>query len=322
MKILLIGATGQVGFAVATALAGSSHSLTVLVRKTAKLGFAANVSVIQVDALDASAFDQALLGQDTVIYGVGLPEQFAPKKDLFERINLGLTTVFMQSLVKSSVRRLIYISTYEVFRAEAGLIRETYPIANSAELSPYFAAMVQAYCQVRETAEQHHIALTTIHPAAVYGGRDTSDGITHYLENILNHRYLKIPTILAGRFPVVHADRLATAISLSLDHEGAFIVSEGMTSLKQIALELRQLAPCFVPPQLPRAMVYASITVMEAGARLVGMRPLLSVSQLDFITKGDEPLADRAKAVMGWEAGDLQSGLSRYLSRRQSLLEG
>ncbi len=316
MKILLIGATGQIGFALATRLASTAHSLTVLVRAHAKLGFAPNVSVIKADALDEAEFKRALEGMDAVIYGIGLPEQFTPTKDLFERVNLGLCATFMKALAKSTVKRLVYISTYEVFEAKAGLIRESHSLSNPSTLSPYFAAMVKAYSLVQEASLQHGIALTTIHPAAVYGGRDTGDGITHYLENIVNYRYHKIPTILAGRFPVVHTDSLANAIILSLDHKGAFIVSEGMTSLKELAQSLRQITPCFIPPQLPKAMVYASIAAMEFCARLIGTRPLLSVSQLDFITKGDEPLADRAKSVLGWKPNDLKSGLQAYASDR------
>jgi dihydroflavonol-4-reductase len=320
MKILLIGATGQIGYALATFLASTSHSLTVLVRDQAKLGFAPNVEVITARAFDAAVFERALRDQDMVIYGVGLPEQFAPKKDLFERINLNLSAVFLEALAKSAVKRLVYISTYEVFSAQAGVIRESHSLEDPTKLSPYFAAMGRAYRLVQETAKANGIALTTIHPAAVYGGRDTGDGITHYLENILNRRYLKIPTILSGRFPVVHAQALARAIALSFDHQGAFIVSEGMTSLKDLAQSLRQLAPCFIPPQLPRPLVYASIGLMETGARWLGMRPLLSVSQLDFITKGDEPLAEQAQSVLGWRPGKLEDGLRTYLAERKSLL--
>lgn len=37
---------------------------------------------------DATVFERALEGQDLVVYGVGLPEQFVPEKDMLERVNL------------------------------------------------------------------------------------------------------------------------------------------------------------------------------------------------------------------------------------------
>jgi nucleoside-diphosphate-sugar epimerase len=127
--------------------------------------------------------------------------------------------------------------------------------------------------------------LTTIRPAAVYGGRDTGDGVTHVIENVLNRRVLRIATILKGAFPVVHVDLLADAIVRAFDHVGAFIVSEGMTSLRDVAIAVRAHAPrAFVPPVVPAWMAYAAIGLLERVARWTGTRPIMSVSQLDFVT--------------------------------------
>jgi uncharacterized protein YbjT (DUF2867 family) len=160
MNTLLIGATGQIGYALAQNLSSSTKKLTVLVREKAKLGFASAVTLRSAAQFDEHVFEQALVGQDRVIYGIGLPEPFAPSKDMFDRINYDLSALFLKALTRSSVKRLAYIPAYEVFSVLAGVI---YP-----------------------------------------------------------------------------------------------------------------------SPQLPKPMVHASITAMEAGARLLGMRPLLSVSQLDF----------------------------------------
>lgn len=318
MNILLIGATGQVGFALAQKLATTPHTLTVLVRSGARLGFAPNVRVIEAPAFDGAVFSQALSGQDLVIYGIGLPEQYARDPAIFDQVNHQLFARFLDALCASPVRRLVYVSTYEVFEAVQGKIRESHAVADAAALSPYFGAMTRAYRLATETAARAGLALTTIHPAAVYGGRDTGDGVTHVIENVLNRRYLKIPTILKGDFPVVHADSLADAIVRTLDRPpGAFIVSEGMTTLKGVALAVRAQVPgAFVPPVVPAWMAYAAIGSMEQVARWLGLRPILSVSQLDFVTKGDEPLPERAVALLGWQPRSLEAGVQQYLRDR------
>ena len=56
-------------------------------------------------------------GMDIAIYGVGLPEQFAFDTGMFDRMNLGIFRAFLSALEKTPVRRLVYVSTYEVFRA-------------------------------------------------------------------------------------------------------------------------------------------------------------------------------------------------------------
>lgn len=321
MNILLIGATGQIGFALARKLATTSHVLTVLVRDGAQLGFAPTVRVIQAPAFDAAVFTRALAGQDLVVYGIGLPEQYARDPAIFDTVNHRLFATFLDALVASPLRRLVYVSTYEVFEPVQGRIREDHRVADPAALGPYFAAMTRAYRLALDTAARTGVALTTIHPAAVYGGRDTGDGVTHVIENVLNRRYLKIPTILKGNFPVVHADSLADAIVRAFDHTGAFIVSEGMTTLKGVALAVKAEAPgAFVPPVVPRWMAYAAIGAMERAARVLGLRPILSVSQLDFVTKGDEPLAERALSQLGWRPRALADGVKQYLRERSRWL--
>jgi len=75
------------------------------------------------------------------------------------------------------VRRLTYVSTYEVFEVIDNGIDETHPIADESEMTPYFQSMVRAYRIAVDFARAHDIQLTTIHPAAVYGGVNTGGGI-------------------------------------------------------------------------------------------------------------------------------------------------
>jgi dihydroflavonol-4-reductase len=317
VNILLVGATGQLGFALAQRLTQQRDKLTVLVRTGAELGFAPQVRVIQATRFDRAVFEQALQGQELVVYSVGLPEQYARDPAIFETVNHQLFGQFLDALEASPVCRLVYVSTYEVFQAREQRIRESHPLADPNTLSPYFAAMTRAYQRVQQTAARANLSLTTIHPAAVYGGRDTGDGLTHVIENVLNRRYWKIPTILKSRFPVVHADSLADAIFRSFGHTGAFIVSEGMTSLRELALAVKAEAPqAFSPPLVPRWMAYAAIGGMEQVARLTGLRPIMSTSQLDFVTKGDEPLAERAVSILGWKPRTLAEGVRLYLNSR------
>jgi nucleoside-diphosphate-sugar epimerase len=318
MHILLIGATGQIGYALAQALSVSDHQLTVMARRMPQPAFASNMQVLQVPEFTHAAFSQALQGIDLVIYGVGLPEQFAFDAGVFEQVNLGLFKQFLAALETTPVRRLVYISTYEVFKTVDGCIRESHPVSTLQGMTPYFQAMIQAYQLVQSTAARLPLQLTTIHPAAVYGGMDTGDGFTNYLENLIQWRLLKMPANVAGRYPVVHAASLADAIVLSLPHTGAFIVSEGMTSMPEMARALRKLTPSYVPMTLPKALAYVSAAFLELVARIIRKRPILAKVQVDFITSGSEPVAAQAQHTLGWKPQSLEQGLQRYLRERKS----
>lgn len=318
MKILLIGATGQIGYALTQALVAAGHTLTVMVRRMPQPSFAADVHVLQVPEFTHATFCQALQGIDTVVYGVGLPEQFAFDTRIFERVNYDLFSQFLAALETTPVRRLVYISTYEVFASINGTIRESHPISPVHGMTPYFAAMTRAYLLAQDTAARLSLQLTTIHPAAVYGGLDTGDGITNYLENLVNWRLLKMPANVAGRFPVVHAASLAQAIVVSLKHTGAFIVSEGMTSMPQMARALRLQTRSYVPLTLPKFLAYASAALLELLSRITQQRPILATVQVDFITNGSEPLATKAQQTLGWTPQSLDQGLARYLRERKN----
>jgi dihydroflavonol-4-reductase len=320
MKVLLVGATGQVGFALCHVLATQGHQLTVLVRRVGQRVFPAGTQVVVAPEFSQAVFAEQLAGQDIAIYGIGLPEQFTFDTEVFERVNLHLLKDFLAAMEKSALRRLVYISTYEVFAAQQGVIRESHPVSALDGLSPYFRAMTQAYVEATRFAQRSGTALTTIHPAALYGGLNTGEGFTNVIESLLNWRLWRLPVVLPGRFPLVHADSLAQAIVSAMDHPGAFIVSDGMSSLKQLSQALRKQASSYPAPQVPAALAYAATAPVEALGRALRIRPILCKVQLDFITLGSEPLAERAAATLRWAPMSLHEGLNRYLQDRARLL--
>ena len=198
MNILLIGATGQIGYALALILAKNDHHLRVLVRDKKKLPFPSNVDVLASQQFTVEAYKRALENVDSAIYAVGLPEQFTLCNDSFERVNYGLLTKFLKALEQSTVKRLVYISTYEVFSGVNNTIRESHSIADASQMTPYIQAMIKAYRLVTNYAAEHDLALTTIHPAAIYGGINTGDGITAYIEKLLKRQRLRMPIIING----------------------------------------------------------------------------------------------------------------------------
>ena len=146
-------------------------------------------------------FKSALSGVDHVIYGIGLPEQFQFDDSVFDKVNCQLLRTFLEALRDSGVRRLTYISTYEVFEVVGNEIDETHPIADESTMTPYFQSMVRAYRIAVEFARANGIELTTIHPAAVYGGRNTGGGITDYMENLASRNWHRLPFINPSSFP-------------------------------------------------------------------------------------------------------------------------
>lgn len=317
MRILIIGATGQIGYSLFQALVQTTHQNTVLVRDRTKCRWPGAARVIESRKFTPQAFRQALCSIDHVIYAAGLPEQFVPDTNAFERVNLDLLKAFLTELANVGPSALTYISTYEVFQAIDGIIRESHPVVSEDGFSPYVCSMIRAYRLVTDFAERNDIRLVTIHPAAVYGGLNTGDGFTNYLDNLRNKRFWRVPFVFKGRFPVISADFLADAIVASLAGEGAYIVSEQMATLRGIAKALRQHTDSYVPLNASVKIARAGATVLEWVSRLARTRPIMARVQIDFITQGFEPISERMIHELGWRPRTLDEGLAKYLGKKQ-----
>lgn len=318
MRVLLIGATGQIGTALMRALADTSLDVRALVRDPARVARPEEADVLSFRPFTEEVFERALKGVDHVIYGVGRPEQFLFDLSAFQRVNYGLLRRFLPALARSSCERLTYISTYEVFEERNGTVRESHSVTEDTRgMTPYFTAMTEAYHAVLEFSKTYRdTSVTTIHPAAVYGGRDTGQGITDYIENLLRGRFWRVPFIIEGRFPVVHAASLAEAVVDALDCQGPFLVSDEMTSLREIALTIHRLTGSYVPPTAPVWAARLGAAFLERLARLTRTPPIMSTVQVRFLTRGLEPLSEKAAAELDWQPMPLEEGLRRYVEHR------
>jgi dihydroflavonol-4-reductase len=316
MKILLLGATGQIGYALAMALARTEHQLSVVVRDASGLHFPDAVTLIEQPEFTLDVFRAALHDADHVIYGIGLPEQFLFDNSVFEKVNYDLFATFLEAMQNSRVRRLTYISTYEVFEVIDGVIDETHPIADESRMTPYSQSKVRAYRLAVDFARTSALQLTTIHPAAVYGGLNTGDGITDYMENLLWRKWYRAPFIYAGNFPVIHVDSLTDVIIKSLDMPGAYIASDEMTTLQCIAQAMRRQAGSYIPAVMPLGLVTLGVSVLEALAKVIRIKPLASAVQIDFITKGWMPNPAKAIRELCWKPMTLDEGIRRFLSKK------
>jgi uncharacterized protein YbjT (DUF2867 family) len=95
MKILLLGATGQIGHALTRALSQTEHQVSMLVRNASGQHFPEAVTVIERSEFTPEVFRSVLRDVDHVIYSIGLPEQFLFDNSVFERVNCEMLQAFL-----------------------------------------------------------------------------------------------------------------------------------------------------------------------------------------------------------------------------------
>ena len=106
------------------------------------------------------------------------------------------------------------------------------------------------------------------------------------------------------------------AISQSAFGE-AFIFSDVMTSLRELAIALKEQYPrAYVPVLIPAAMAEFNALIAELVSQYVTKStPLVARDHLRFIIQGYEPLPEKARQVLSWAPMSLQKGVSLFLER-------
>ncbi len=104
MKILVIGAGGRTGRAVVEQAVSAGHEVTAFVHKADEFNVA-NVRVIEGDAADSAAMDQAVLGQGAVLDTIGGK---TPYKET--TLESSAANTIIKAMQKNGVRRLVVTS--------------------------------------------------------------------------------------------------------------------------------------------------------------------------------------------------------------------
>ncbi|MBL8992374.1 MAG: NAD-dependent epimerase/dehydratase family protein, partial [Spirochaetia bacterium] len=305
-----------IGYPTSLALQEAGYSLRLLVRNKNPV-FPETAEIAEKKTFSQEVFSEALEGMDAAFYSLGLPEQWLADPGKFKTTNFDLLKIFLDSWVKSGVRKLIFVSTYEVFAPIVEKIREDHPLFLH-HASTYFKVMTLAYLMVKEFTQKHGLKLITIHPAAVYGGPNTGRGATDFLLNAKNRNILKLPALFKTSFPVVHVDSLARGIIKAIEKDRwgeSYLFSDQMTSLEEMAKTLKALEPrSWIPPRLPVWFVRVLAFILELLSKWVTHRPPLTAKvQIDFLTKGMTPITEKAVRDLDWKPMPLQEGLQRFL---------
>lgn len=163
MKVLIAGAASRLGRAIAEALA-ADHPLRLLERTPVAPD--EHADFIQGDLVDPDVVRQAVCGMEAVIH-TGEPPDELPTEDL-EREQCLLdyatrgTHVLLSAAIEAGIRRFVYGSTLEIFRAYPDdlYISELWkprPTPETGSMSRYLGELV-----CREFAREYMISVTAL----------------------------------------------------------------------------------------------------------------------------------------------------------------
>ena len=325
MKVLVTGATGKVGNALAAALLERGEEVRVLVRDPDRAAsvLPSGVEVAKGDATEPATLAPAVAGCELVFNAMGLPEQWFADEGIFDRVNAVGSGDLAAASRQAGVRRFIHTSTNDVFHAEQGASFDESEVATYPKGTAYERSKQGAERRVLSQRDGMEVVITN--PTGVYGPGPSS---SHTLENGLFRPLVekKLPAMVPGGMGLVFVDGVVqghlAAAEVGKDGE-RYILTDAYVELPDLARAVVRIAGRGrVPPTMPLPVAKAFATAGEGISGVIKRPPMLAKGQLHFFQWQARADASKAQRELGFTPTPLEDGLQRTLESMGLLSAG
>ena len=312
MRVVITGATGNVGTSLLEALARDARITSVLgiARRMPEVSFP-KTDIVAADVSESNLIS-LFEGADAVVH---LAWQIQPGRDaaLLERINVAGSRRVFEAVAQSGAKALIYASSVGAYGPRTGLqpVDESWPTTGirSSRYSTQKAKVEHAL----DAIEQAHpeLRVVRLRPALIFKREAGSEIRRYFLGPLVprfpfrKRRVPLVPQVAGLVFQALHSSDVAEAYRLALvqDVRGAFnLAADPMLDADRLA-QVLHAAKVGIPKALLRSLVWLSY------------RLHLQPTDPGWLDMGLElPLLDttRAMTVLGWAPS---------ISSTQALLE-
>jgi nucleoside-diphosphate-sugar epimerase len=312
-RILVTGATGFIGGAVARRLLSEGLKVRVMARQPEKAaGLAAlGAEVVLGDLGDEDLLERAAAGCAVVIHAAA---QVAakPTRSEFMGPNAGGTENILLASANAGVQRFVHLSSIAVFGFPAfGEITDSSPRRPAGE--SYSDSKLAAEEAVWSFCRERSLPFTMLRPSCVYG-----PGSPHWsIVPLKRIRKGKMPLVAGGRgaFNYVYIDNLVDAIALVARDDRAlgeaFIVNDGTTTWREFFMAYARMAGRDKLRSVPFTVARLFLHARNLMARLRGRAPV-AARVLDFLAGSATFRETHLQETLGYRPQvNLEEGLRR-----------
>ncbi|MBA0883332.1 NAD-dependent epimerase/dehydratase family protein [Flavobacterium undicola] len=197
MKILITGATGQIGHKLALTLAEQNNEIHILVRNPNSFNIPKhkNIRVFQGDITDVPSISAAIKGCKQVYHVAAMVKIFNSDATQFYKINVEGTQNLLQKSLETGVEKFLFTSSCSVIGPSDGKALTENDSRTTAFSCDYDTTKSQAEKLVKEYASKG-LHTVIVSPSKIYGHscRETKDiSINKVIENFINGKITFIP---------------------------------------------------------------------------------------------------------------------------------
>jgi dihydroflavonol-4-reductase len=275
--VLITGASGFVGSAIAGKARAAGYRVRVLVRTSSpRTNIHADDEVAIGDLRDRASVAAALRGIRYVIHAAADYRLWAPSPGDILRSNVDGTRIVMEEGLRAGVERIVYTSSVATIALrDDGLADESRPLPESEAVGAYKKSKVLAERVVETMVEHARLPAVIVNPSTPIGPGDVKPTPTGRI--IVEAACGRMPAYVDTGLNLAHVDDVAAGHLAALDRgrigERYILGGENVhlgTMLADIAHIVGRRPPRL---RLPIAALYPLALGAEMWARLSGREP-------------------------------------------------
>jgi dihydroflavonol-4-reductase len=219
-SVLVTGASGFVGSAVAKALRRERYRVRVLVRRQsprANIDPADEVAVG--DILDRASVAAAVAGMRNVVHVAADYRLWVPDAAELMRTNVEGTRIVMEEALRAGAERIVYTSSVATFDLRDGPADETRPLPVEQAIGAYKRSKIVAENLVADMVARQRLPAVIVNPSTPIGPRDLRPTPTGRI--VIEAAAGRMPAFIDTGLNVVHVDDVATGHVLACAKVGS-----------------------------------------------------------------------------------------------------
>jgi len=326
--VLVTGATGFVGAAVARVLLAARRRVRALTRHASD---GRNLAGLDIEIALGSLEDRASL--TAAVAGCGALYHVAADYRLWVRdpaqmfrANVEGTRTLMEAAQAMGVERIIYTSSVATLglNADGTPADEVTPSTYADMIGPYKQSKFLAEAEVRHLVETQRLPAVIVNPSTPVGPRDIKPTPTGRM--ILDAASGRMPAFVDTGLNLVHVDDVAKGHLLAEERGKIgerYILGGENLELGEILRRIAEIVGRKPPTlRLPLSVVWPVAAVAETIGRITGREPLVTFDSLRMARKKMFFSSAKAERELGYRARPVDQALADAIGwfRQQGML--